>query len=123
MRSAEMRFGFHSTDFGRRAARAAARSRCQTPEKVRANMNKEMREHVAELGRHGVCVLTAAGKRKLSGGFYDEIVRFCEQYGINCIGYDIEVPGAEADHMMLAIWRNGHVDSGSADHIHAVMDQ
>ena len=85
-------------------------------------MGNGMREHVEKLGRHGVKVYTAAGPELLSGAFYDRIVDFCNQYGINCIAYDIDVPGID-DPMLLAIWKNGHVDSGSSEHIHAIMDQ
>ena len=84
-------------------------------------MGESMRDHVEKLGRHGAYVKTLAGKRPLSGAFYDSVIRLCEQYGINCIGYEIELPGV--DHAMIAIWRNGHVDSGSADNIRAIMNQ
>ena len=85
-------------------------------------MDKTMRDHVEQLGRHGAYVMTAVGKRALSGAFYDIVIRFCEKNGINCLGYDMKIPETD-EPMMLAIWRDGHVDSGSADHIRAVMDQ
>lgn len=85
-------------------------------------MARSMRDHVEQLGRHGAYVLTAAGKQRLSGAFYDIIVRFCGQNGINCIGYDMVIPETDKP-MMLAIWANGHVDSGCTEHVRAVMDQ
>lgn len=85
-------------------------------------MERTMRDHVEQLGRHGAYVLTAAGKRCLSGSFYDSVIRFCEKYGINCLGYDMKIPET-TEPMMIAIWRNGHVDSGSAEHIREVMGQ
>lgn len=85
-------------------------------------MDKTMRNHVEQLGRHGAYVMTAAGKRALSGAFYDAVIRFCEKYGINCLGYDMKIPETD-DPMMIAIWRNGHVDSGNAEHIRAIMEQ
>ena len=85
-------------------------------------MGKTMRDHVEQLGRHGAYVMTSAGKRSLSGSFYDSVIRLCEKYDINCLGYDMKIPETE-EPMMIAIWRNGHVDSGSAEHIRAVMDQ
>ena len=84
-------------------------------------MDKTMRDHVEQLGRHGAFVLTAAGKRALSGSFYDSVIRFCENNGINCLGYDMKIPETDQP-MMIAIWRNGHVDSGSAENIRAVME-
>ena len=77
-------------------------------------MERSMRDHVEQLGRHGAYVLTAGGKRRLSGAFYDDVVQFCEKYRINCLAYDITVPETD-EPMMIAIWRNGHVDSGSAE--------
>ena len=85
-------------------------------------MDLKSRNHIETLGRNGAIVLTAGGERKLSGAFYDEIVRFCEKYRINCIGYDMKIPEAE-EMLMVAIWRNGHVDSGSAEHISEIMGQ
>ena len=85
-------------------------------------MDLNSRNHIDNLGRHGATVLTAGGERKLSGAFYDEIVRFCEKYRINCIGYDIRIPETD-EPLMVAIWRNWHVDSGSRKHIQEIMNQ
>ena len=85
-------------------------------------MERTMRDHVEQLGRHGAYVLTAAGKRSLSGSFYDSVIRFCEKYGINCLGYDMKIPETD-EPLMIAIWRNGHVDSGNAESIRAIMNQ
>lgn len=85
-------------------------------------MDNTMRNHVEQLGRHGAYVLTAGGKERLSGAFYDSIVLFCEQYKIQCISYEMYIPETDQP-MSLAIWRNGHVDSGSVEHIRAVMEQ
>lgn len=85
-------------------------------------MEKTMRDHVEQLGRHGAYVLTTAGKRSLSGAFYDSVIRFCQRYDINCLGYELKIPETD-EPMMLAIWKDGHVDSGSAEHIRAVMEQ
>lgn len=85
-------------------------------------MDRTMRNHVEQLGRHGAYVLTTAGKRALSGAFYDIVVRFCIANGINCLGYDMKIPETD-EPMMIAIWQNGHVDSGSAEQIRAIMKQ
>ena len=81
-----------------------------------------MRKHVEKLGRHGAMVVTAAGTECLSGAFYDRIVRFCEQYGINGLVYEMRIPETD-DPMRLLIWRNGHVDSGSAENIRRIAEQ
>ena len=80
------------------------------------------REHVAKLGRHGATVITAAGEERLSGAFYDRIIRFCHQYGINGIAYEIRIPEAD-DPLRLLIWKDGHVDSGSAESIRRIMEE
>ena len=84
-------------------------------------MDNMMRDHVEQLGRHGAVVITAAGKERLSGAFYDRIVRFCQWHGINGIAYEIRIPETD-EPMRLLIWRDGHVDSGSVENIRKVMD-
>ena len=81
----------------------------------------DMRRHVEQLGRHGVTVITAAGEERLSGAFYDRIVRFCHEYKINGIAYEIRIPETNAP-MRLLIWKDGHVDSGSAENIDRLLD-
>ena len=83
---------------------------------------ENMRKHVEQLGRHGAYVLTSAGKRSLGGSFYDIVVRFCIANGINCLAYQMKIPETD-EPMMLAIWKNGHVDSGSAEHIQTILGQ
>ena len=85
-------------------------------------MEKTMRDHVEQLGRHGAYVMTAAGKRALSAAFYDTVIAFCDRYKINCLGYDMKIPETD-EPMMIAIWRNGHVDTGSAENVRAAMQQ
>ena len=85
-------------------------------------MERAGRNHCETLGKHGACVVTAGGKEPVCGAFYDRIIRFCEKYRINCMTYEMEIP--ETDQRMgLAIWRNGHVDSGSAEHIDEIIRQ
>lgn len=85
-------------------------------------MNRDSRNHVERLGRHGAVVITAAGTERLSGAFYDRIIRFCHQYRINGIAYEIRIPDAD-DPLRLLIWKDGHVDSGSAENIRRIMEQ
>ena len=85
-------------------------------------MGNSGRAHVEQLGQHGAYVMTATGRERLDGAFYDRIVQFCEQYKIGCMAYEMHIPETD-ESMQLAIWRNGHVDSGCADHIRAVMDR
>lgn len=83
---------------------------------------KKMRDHVISLGEHGVTILTHEGVKPLDGAFYDEAVALCKKYNIDCIGYTISVPDASCE-TMLAIWKNGHVDSGNAESIREIMKQ
>ena len=84
-------------------------------------MNRNARSHVERLGHHGAVVITAAGTERMGGAFYDRIIRFCNQYGINGITYEIRIPETDAP-MRLLIWRDGHVDSGSAENIARLLD-
>lgn len=84
-------------------------------------MNRNARNHVERLGRNGAVVITAAGTERLGGAFYDRIIQFCNQYGINGIAYEIRIPETDAP-MRLLIWRDGHVDSGSAENIRKIME-
>ena len=84
---------------------------------------QNMREHVVNLGKHGVLIATHDGKKEpLDGEFYDKALELCRKYGLDCIGYAITVPEA-SNEMMIAIWKNGHVDSGDAESIRAIMRQ
>ena len=103
---------------------AACRSMSRAAQRLyvsQSAISQQIQKLEQELG----CALftrTAAGPELLSGAFYDRIVEFCKQYGINCLGYEMKIPETD-EPMMIAIWRNGHVDSGSVEHIRAVMDQ
>lgn len=84
-------------------------------------MDNAARNHVEQLGRHGAYVMTAGGKTKLSSVFYDKIVQFCENYGINGLAYEMMIPETP-ETLRLLIWRDGHVDSGSAENINKLLD-
>ena len=85
-------------------------------------MKEAALKHIDILSRHGAYILTAGGKELVSRGFYYSIVNFCEQHRINCIGYEMHLPDTE-EPMMLAIWRDGHIDSGSKESVEICMNQ
>lgn len=68
--------------------------------------------HIENLINHGVCIKAPYGTEALSVDFYRRTVERCIRDGYEAITYEIEVPGAGGE-FMLAIWKDGHVDSGS----------
>ena len=79
-------------------------------------LNPEQR-HLETLRRHGAQVLGPDGKRtELNSFFVGNDVNDCIRMNCNAITYDLFLPGIE-EPMMVAIWRDGHIDSGSVKSI------
>ena len=69
--------------------------------------------HLETLRRHGAQVLGSDGKRtELNSFFVGNVVNDCIRMGCNAITYDLFLPDID-EPMMIAIWRDGHIDSGS----------
>ena len=58
----------------------------------------------------------------VSMDFYRRAVEACIKGGCNAITYELELPGIDGE-FMIAIWKSGHVDSGSAERILQVLDR
>ena len=75
-------------------------------------MEEWARNHIEKLGRHGACIRVDQEMIPLTVDFCDRALDSCKENGFNAVTYDLKIP--EADEMlMLAIWADGHVDSGS----------
>ena len=73
--------------------------------------------HISSLMNNGVSVKRPDGtKEPITMGFYRKTVERCNEEGCNAVTYEIELPGIEGD-VQIAIWRDGHVDSGSTRRI------
>ena len=79
-------------------------------------------DHIESLSRHGAQIRTPDGLKKLDGAFYQSAIDACTQAGANALCYELALPDIE-DEMMLAIHRDGHVDSGSRHSVLACLDR
>ena len=83
------------------------------PEKVPT----EAEQHISRLMNHGVRIKRPDGTtEELTMEFYRKAMRYCCTEGCRAVCYEIELPGIEGE-FMIAIWREGRVDSGSAKRI------
>ena len=74
-------------------------------------LNPEQR-HIETLRRNGARIRTPDGSVELNSFFYYNAIDRCQMDGLNAIAYDLILPDV-AEPMMLCIWKDGHVDSGS----------
>ena len=73
-------------------------------------------EHINSLRNHGAQIKAGDTLVELTTAFYEKAVAGCREGGYNAVTYDLVLPGIE-DPMMLAVWKDGHVDSGSVKKI------
>ncbi len=78
--------------------------------------------HLERLRKHGARVLTAEGDTELNSYFVGNAINTCIQAGCNAIIYTMRLPGIEED-LAIAIWKTGHIDSGSPETIERIFDQ
>ncbi len=73
--------------------------------------------HIQSLSNNGACIKLLDGtKEPITIDFYRRAVEQCKKSGFNAVTYDLELPGIEGE-FMIAIWRSGHVDSGTTKRI------
>ena len=81
-----------------------------------------MMNHIESLSRHGAQIRMPDGTLKsLTPEFYEAAVYECQEKGYRAATYDLVLPGI-SDTLWLAIWNDGHVDSGSPQSICACLD-
>ena len=79
--------------------------------------------HIMSLNANGVIVRYPNGKSEpVTMKFYYDTIGYLVEDGNEVTTYPIELPGISGD-FSLAIWRNGHVDSGSTERITALLDR
>lgn len=69
-------------------------------------------EHLNSLRSHGARIKAGDQRIDLTEDFYRKAVEQCVSGGYNAVTYELELPGI-GDEMGIAIWRDGHIDSGS----------
>ena len=78
-----------------------------------AAMTPEQR-HLESLRIHGAQVMGPDGNRvELNSFFVGNVINDCIRMNCNAITYDLFLPDID-EPMMIAIWKDGHIDSGSA---------
>ena len=77
--------------------------------------------HLATLCRHKATLRASNGKSEpLTRAFYNNALFECATKGYAAIVYDMVLPEI-AGEIRLVIWRDGHIDSGSAGNIETVL--
>ena len=73
-------------------------------------------DHIRSLINHGACIKAGEQQIPLTEDFYQQAVEQCRTGGYNAVTFDLILPGIE-EPMMLAVWADGHVDSGTVKSI------
>ena len=70
--------------------------------------------HIESLKRHGAQIRNQQDGTliPLTEDFYHQAVEACRTGGYNAATYELTLPGIDSE-LWLAIWKDGHVDSGS----------
>ena len=78
--------------------------------------NPELK-HLYSLINHGAAIGKWDGTTEtLTEGFYNEAVEHCKSGRCNAVTCNLLLPQI-ADPMMICIWKDGHIDSGSIEAI------
>ena len=73
--------------------------------------------HIQSLNNNGACIKRPDGsKEPVTMDFYRKAVEQCITGGYNAVTYELELPGIDGD-FQIAVWRDGHVDSGTTRRI------
>ena len=73
--------------------------------------------HIQSLNNNGACIKKPDGTTEpVTMDFYRRVVEQCKVGGYNAVTYELALRGIDGD-FQIAIWRDGHVDSGSTRRI------
>ena len=82
-----------------------------------------MEEHIKSLMKHGAKVKAREGLIPLTLGFYRETMQECRSKGCKVREFGLVLPDLEEFRFLLAIWADGHVDSGCEDTVRYCVDR
>lgn len=87
-------------------------------------INRAAVHHIHTLAAHGAQLRNSddGSLIPLTEDFYEKAVADCNTGGYNAVCFDLVLPGID-EAMMLAVHRDGHVDSGSPKSICACLDR
>ena len=83
---------------------------------------EQILRHIDRLRTHGAKVRINGELKEINSFFWDCTVSECLIKGYNAIAYEMVIPETD-EPMLLAIWADGHVDSGSEHHVIDCMAQ
>ena len=79
-------------------------------------------DHINSLRSHGAQIKAEDTLIDLTAAFYEKAVEACRNGGFTAVTYDLVLPGIE-EPMMLVVWKDGHVDSGTTRRIIECLDR
>lgn len=79
-------------------------------------LSPEMRRHIESLQFHCAMIGNDEHKEPLNVAFVENAIQQCKDSGYVAIGYDLLLDGID-EPMMLAVYRDGHIDSGSRKNV------
>jgi hypothetical protein len=81
-------------------------------------------DHLTTLKRHGAQLRNPDDGTliPLTEDFYHRAVEACRTGGYNAATYELVLPDVDSE-LWLAIWKDGHIDSGSPQSICACLDR
>lgn len=79
-------------------------------------------EYIKSLERHGAKVLIDGTFLPLSVEVYSKACRAVRTAGVSVILYRLQLPEAQDENMLMAVWNDGHLDTGMAENIIACVN-
>ena len=87
------------------------------------NLTATATRHLETLIRHGAAIKAPDGSRiSLTQAFCEKAVADCIRCGCIAISFNLDLPGID-EPMMIAVWKDGHIDTGSEESIYRVLDR
>ncbi len=78
--------------------------------------------HIERLRTHGAKIRVNGELQEINSFFWDGAVSECNAKGYNAIAFEMVIPETD-EPMLLCIWKDGHIDSGSERHVIDCMAQ
>ena len=88
-------------------------------EEAKAEFDREQRiaaerRHIDKLRKHGAKIIVDGQPTEIDSNLWDKAVNECLTKGFKAIAYELRIPETE-DKLLLAVYADGHVDSGSEE--------
>ena len=95
-------------------------------EEAKAEFEEEERiatelAHIDKLRRHGAKIIVNGEPTEIESNLWDKAMGECLTKGFKAVAYELRIPETEAK-LLLAIYADGHVDSGSEKNVLCCME-